>query len=223
MVVVLLAAVVLAAATGTPWRWSLPVPDLVPGAPVSMPPAPTPAQELGPREEVAPTDVSPVTWLLTLVGVVVALLLVVVARRVIAALRAAGRDVVPEADTLAPGSGTLGGGSTEVDLSALDDAVAAALARLDDVREPHDAVVAAWVELEHAAERHGWERVAAETATEFTGRLLAVSPAPPADVATLRRLYQQARFTSRPVTAQQVAAARTALERIARAVERPAW
>ena len=79
-----------------------------------------------------------------------------------------------------------------------------------------DAVVAAWVELEKAAARHGWEREPAQTTTEFTAHLLAVSPAPTHHTTTLRRLYQHARFAHHPVTPHHVATARTALEAIAR-------
>jgi hypothetical protein len=105
------------------------------------------------------------------------------------------------------------------DLPVLRDAVAEALRRLDEVREPRNAVVAAWVELETAASTQGWARDLAETTTEFTIRLLAGSPAPPNATERLRLAYQQARFSQHPITATQVAQARTDLEAIARSLE----
>src|SRR5690606_26927992 len=95
-----------------------------------------------------------------------------------------------------PGSGT-------ADLAELatvvQDAAERALAVMDRVRGvPRDAVVAAWLALEDAAATHGARRLASHTPTEFTATVLAATPAPPSDIATLRGLYQRARFSARP-------------------------
>jgi hypothetical protein len=99
----------------------------------------------------------------------------------------------------------------------LEDAVAEALKRLDAAPTPHDAVIAAWLELEAAGDSLGQARHPAETPTEFTQRLLDATPAPPAATATLRRLYQRARFSRAPTPAGAIPEARTALGQIARA------
>ncbi len=111
-------------------------------------------------------------------------------------------------------------GAAAVDIAALATDVQRADAQLAGVTEPGDAVIAAWVALEHEAALQGAERRAAQTSTEFTAELLAATPAPADAVATLRALYQRARFTRRPITAADVAAARTALGSIAAALDR---
>ncbi|MFI2295514.1 DUF4129 domain-containing protein [Isoptericola sp. NPDC019571] len=214
--------VVLGAATATPWRFRLP--DVA----LPQPAASDPVQPQMPGE-IVPGDQPPpsydvITWIVVTLSVagalLVAVLLWLLARRVVRALATPEDD---DADGLAPGHATT---ATMADLSLpeLQDAVATALARIDDAATPHDAVVAAWVALEDAAARHGTRRDPAQTATEFTARLLTTRrqdgravPAP--DVDTLRRLYQHARFTDRPVHPDDVHAARTALSRIARALD----
>ncbi len=214
-VVVLLGVVVVAAGLGTAWTTD-PVDFDLPMTEVSMPAmsAPPPASPVPPVEP-GPTP----AWLVPVV-VTVAVLLVVLALlglvRFLWGRRPEGRDEAVAVDSIDVGVAT---GTNAVDVPVLVDAVEAALARLDDAATPTDAVVAAWVSLEEAAAEHGWERHPSETSTEFTSRLLDVSPAPPAQTAVLRGLYQQARFTSHPVTPAQVGRARTALETIARALE----
>ncbi|WP_425953659.1 DUF4129 domain-containing protein [Xylanimonas sp. McL0601] len=213
--VVLLALVVVAAAAGSPWRFDLPGVQIAPGpAPTfaSQPSAPS----LPPIEAAPGPDLTP--WFVgafVLVALVVAFFLGRLVLRQIAEWRE--REKPPDVGLDLLGGASVPGG--QVDLPALVDAVSAALARLDTAGTPHDAVVAAWVELENAAARHGWERFPSETSTEFTTRLLGVSAAPPEHTAVLRRLYQQARFTQHHVTEAQVAQARSALEAIARALE----
>lgn len=106
-----------------------------------------------------------------------------------------------------------------LDEAELADAVTAALARLDRAATPDDAVVLAWLELEAAAARHGAARDPAQTPTEFTTALLATTRAPRHAVGTLRGLYQRVRFGGEVATGEAVAAARQALEQIARVLE----
>ncbi|QAY62658.1 DUF4129 domain-containing protein [Xylanimonas allomyrinae] len=211
----LLALVVVAAAVASPWRLTLPEARMSPAEAPSVLPAPT---LVPPPDPVGGDDSTLTAWLVALLWVLLLAAAFLLARSVVRRIVSGRRpDTQPsEPDRLLGGAVTPGG---LVDLPALVDAVDAALARLDDAGTPHDAVVAAWVELERASARHGWERHAFETSTEFTGRLLGVSPAPPEHVATLRRLYQQARFTTHPVTPAQVSRARAALESIARALD----
>ncbi|MFD6175926.1 MULTISPECIES: DUF4129 domain-containing protein [unclassified Isoptericola] len=221
-VAILAALVVLGAATATPWRAR--VPDVVLPAPTAS----DPVRDLRPGDLVPADRPEPsydlITWIVVALSVAGAILLValvvMLARRVLRALADPEDDDEP--DPLAPGAATAGT-PTELSLPQLQDAVDAALARVDSAATPHDAVVAAWVALEDVAAEHGTTRDPAQTATEFTARLLTVQrhdgrTVPASDVDTLRRLYQRARFTDRPVDDAAVHDARTALSRIARAL-----
>ncbi|MEL7975012.1 DUF4129 domain-containing protein [Isoptericola sp. F-RaC21] len=215
--------VVLGAATATPWRFRAPR-IAVPEPAASDPVQPQAPQQIVPGDDAPPsTDV--ITWVVVALSVAGAVLVVVLlwllARRVVRTLATPEED--DDGDDLAPGhatTATLG----DVPLPELQDAVTTALARVDGAATPHDAVVAAWVALEDAAARHGTRRDPAQTATEFTAHLLTTHrtdgrTVPATDVDTLRRLYQHARFTDRPVPPDAVHAARTALTRIARALD----
>ncbi|MEU2201107.1 DUF4129 domain-containing protein [Isoptericola sp. NPDC019482] len=214
--------VVLGAATATPWRFSLP------DGPRAAPTASDPVVDRRPGELVPSDREAPsydvITWIVVALSVagalLVALLLWLLARRVLRALATPEDD---DADPLTPGHATTAT-TTDLPLPELQDAVATALARIDRAATPHDAVVAAWVALEDAAAEHGTRRDPAQTATEFTATLLTRQrddgrTVPATDVDTLRRLYQHARFTDRPVPPDAVDAARTALSRIARALD----
>jgi hypothetical protein len=78
--------------------------------------------------------------------------------------------------------------------------------------DPGDAVIAAWLVLEAAAAEAGSVRQAYQTPTEFTDAVLDRHELDTAALARLRTLYQRARFGSSPVTADDVAAAASALE-----------
>ncbi|MFC7878438.1 DUF4129 domain-containing protein [Isoptericola sp. NPDC057391] len=214
--------VVLGAATATPWQLRVPR-FAVPDPPASDPVQPQRPDEIVPADQPPPSD-DVVTWIVVALSVagaaLVAVLLWLLARRVVRALATPEDD---DGDDLAPGHATTAP-AADLPLPELQDAVATALTRIDGAATPHDAVVAAWVALEDAAARHGTRRDPAQTPTEFTTRLLTGNrddgrtvPAP--DVDTLRRLYQQARFTDRPVHPDAVDAARTALAHIARALD----
>lgn len=81
---------------------------------------------------------------------------------------------------------------------------------------PGDAVCEAWLALEEAAAGCGTARRPDQTPTEFTGAVLAEHDVDPAALATLRGLYQRARF-ARPgvLTEADAVAAVAALDRIA--------
>ncbi|MFI2102405.1 DUF4129 domain-containing protein [Isoptericola sp. NPDC019693] len=215
--------VVLGAATATPWRFSLP--DVALPAPTASDPVVDrrPGQLVPSDQEPPSTDV--ITWIVVALSVagalLVAVLLWLLARRAVRALATPEED--DDADDLTPGHATTAT-VADLPLPELQDAVTTALARIDAAATPHDAVVAAWVALEDAAAEHGTRRDPAQTTTEFTARLLTAHrhdgrTVPATDVDTLRRLYQHARFTDRPVAPDAVHAARTALSRIARALD----
>jgi hypothetical protein len=81
---------------------------------------------------------------------------------------------------------------------------------------PSDAVQQAWLVLEEAAAESGTARRPDQTSTEFTGAVLAAHDVDPGAMATLRTLYQRARF-GRPdaVTDADADRAVDALDRIA--------
>jgi hypothetical protein len=215
----LVALVVLGAATATPWGTRPPraLLDAVPGIVPEISPLPTPSvtENAEPPADAGTTDLALV--LLIVLLLIVAVVLALVGRRILAALR--GAEPPPEPDTTDVGRALTDTTAPAVAVDKLQDAVTLALRRLDDAATAHDAVVAAWVSLEEAAAHHGTARDPAQTPTEFTVALLHDTPAPPGHVATLRRLYHHARFTDRPVDTSQVATARDALEHIARTLD----
>lgn len=217
---VLVAVVVLGAATATPWTINppqLPEPEIA--VPLQGPP---PASSL---PSPPPQDQQPerfdsrwaVLVAATLLALLVATLITIAVRRLLE-IRREHTSTAP--DNLAAGTAA-GTPGDDVDLPELQDAVTRALAHLDGHTRPRDAVVAAWVALEEAAARAGTRRDPAQTPTEFAGTVLHATPAPPAAVARLRTLYQRARFTDRPIDATAVAQARTALADIARSLDVP--
>jgi hypothetical protein len=213
----LVTVVVLGAATATPWTLSppqLPTPELTrptvqqPSAATS--PAPQPVQQ---------PDQIDSRWIILVIATLLALLIAALITLAVRKLLDLHREPVDtDPDHLAAGRSTAALGD-DVDLPELQDAVTRALAHLDGHPRPRDAVVAAWVALEEAAARAGTRRDPAQTPTEFTGTVLAATPAPADAVTRLRTLYQRARFTDRPVDNTSVDQARTALAEIARSLD----
>lgn len=92
---------------------------------------------------------------------------------------------------------------------------------LDELRAradgpPGDAVIAAWLTLERAAEDSGAPRQGHQTATEFTGDLLRRYRVDEDATGTLRRVYQRARFGTAEVTDADARTAADALATIVR-------
>lgn len=80
---------------------------------------------------------------------------------------------------------------------------------------PDDAVIAAWLALEKAAEHEGAVRGPSQTSTEFTALLLATLTPDETALNHLRTLYQRARFSPTPtLTPDDVDAAGRALEQV---------
>ncbi|MCP2265346.1 DUF4129 domain-containing protein [Promicromonospora thailandica] len=214
----LITLAVLGAATATPWTFHPPhldTPVLEPPTPAQ--PAVTATPTTPPRP--VPDPVTDTTWLAVTAAIVIALLLLAGGTRLVRHLLTIyreRRDTHP--DTLRGGTTTDALGD-DVDLPEIQDAVTRALAHLDRHTRPRDAVVAAWVALEEAADRAGTHRDPAQTATEFAGTVLAATPAPPTAVTHLRTLYQRARFTDRPIDHRAVTQAREALADIARSLD----
>lgn len=219
VVAALALAAVLAAAVGAPWGWEAPgwLRDAALD-PVTPPPVTTAPDVLSDaREEIrSQTDTGGLSvdaFILWTLGIVALVLLVVLARRYLPALlvRRRRRELL----VTAPG---------DVSVHTAEDPVVPELREAvdrahDDLHvpdvDPHDAVVAAWVALERAAERAGTRRDPAQTPTEFTSAVLASTRVDADAVATLRGLYHRARFGETPLGVHDLEAARAALARIA--------
>ena len=102
----------------------------------------------------------------------------------------------------------------EPDAPALRTGIELALQALDEQREPADAIVRAWLGLQETAAQSGIVRRAAETPTEFTSRILSRAFADDRAVRTLLRLYLRTRFGDHPVTSDDVAVVRAALQEL---------
>ncbi len=106
-----------------------------------------------------------------------------------------------------------------VDLPALRRGIGHAARHLREIGVPRDAVIAAWVALERAAEASGVPRSPAQTPTEFTLDVLGRTSADPMATRSLLGLYARARFGAEPVTVQDVAQAARCLASLAEALD----
>lgn len=205
----LLVVVAGAALTGD---WSM-NPRVSPnGSSVSLPPAPevtaTPEE---PETTNATAERATTSVVLIVAGLVLAFLLyrtLLWIRRSLLPWLAAQRDTpapVPPGPEI-----TL----EAVPLSALRTAAAHAETLLSEGDRSPDAIIAAWLALEDAAERSGATRAPAQTPTEFTVAVLAATPASPEAVTELLGLFHLARFTRTEMSEAQVAAAGAALRRL---------
>ncbi|QDB78658.1 DUF4129 domain-containing protein [Georgenia wutianyii] len=208
-------AVVAGSAVSGPWR--LPDRDVTPPLPSEAPTAPTPTAtaDLAPPPE--PTEGGvPLTLVLAVIGLLLLFLLLrtflrraTLARGTTGATYEAARGTVAAADA-----------EPEPDLPALRRGVAAAREVLAARAEPDDAIIAAWLELEAAAASSGVVRRPSDTPTELTTAVLDATSADPDATRGLLRLYHRARFAPHAVmTADDVAAARHCLERLAESWE----
>jgi hypothetical protein len=168
-----------------------------------------PVQESG---RAGSLDLTVVLWVLVGIGVVIGVVLVVrwLARRparTATGVNATSIDTVP--DVVAEPA------QTAPSAPVLQRGFARAIDALDSEREPHDAIVKAWLGVQDAAAESGIRRRAAETPTEFTSRILARVPADARAVRTLLNAYLRVRFGDHPVTVRDVAMVREALASLA--------
>lgn len=97
---------------------------------------------------------------------------------------------------------------------AVIDAVSEAAGRQQQVMfegTPTNAIVACWVDLEHAVGAAGVERQPSETSAELTIRVLDALDVDRAALRTLGALYREARFSAHPLTEDDRRAAYDAL------------
>lgn len=79
---------------------------------------------------------------------------------------------------------------------------------------PRNAIVAAWVALEQAAERAGVPRFPTDTSTDLAARTLGSHVVDRGALDRLAALYREARFSPHELTEHHRASARTCLERL---------
>ncbi|SEA78710.1 DUF4129 domain-containing protein [Leifsonia sp. 21MFCrub1.1] len=209
---VVLAAVVLVAVAfqGAP-RFSGPR-MFLPPAPVRSQ-APAPQQSGSPEPRGVPHEVRiDLSWLLValvILAVVIGLALLWRLRR-----RAAPPLELPPLETVgvAETSETHADQGPEPEPEQVRRGLERAAEVLAEPREPRDAIEAAWVGLEEGAADSGVRRLPAETPAEFAARVVARVAADRDAASRFLALYLRARFSSAPVTAADVAAARAAVE-----------
>ncbi len=206
---------VAGAAVGGPWRLqsrSLLRPSSD-GEPLALPTPPEPSGMFTPppRGDRQAMDLS---WLLPLAVVLAAVAVVALSwwlfRRYqqTAQERRRARDV--------RGSLVL---PTTPEVPILRQGVEAAQRSLDEIADPNNAVVAAWLALEDAAASSGVPRRPAETPTEFTVDVLRSTRADQAATRELLGLYHRARFSAAGVSRTDVNAASRCLAALARSWE----
>jgi hypothetical protein len=217
----LVAVAVLMAGFAGPWRFAHRfVPD------VSLPQVTVPQSSRTPEpDSTAPgNNVMTLTeerWvilvILTVLGLVAAVVLGLVFRRLAQKLRErrAGRDV----DAADPDIG-LEGDVVDVATTAMRDGAKRAAQVLEQEVPPGDAVIAAWVALESSADRTGIHRDRAQTATEFTMEVLQSTHADARAAQELLDLYLAARYSEHRLTQRDVNRARESLATIAEGLER---
>lgn len=202
----------IVAAIRPPWQFDpidITLPSARPGRIPRMPnasesgtPSARPLPPPGP-----PPDLSWIKWvLLALVIAAVVVLLAVLAMRLLAVRQmyaARPDDEIEITDDVAP------------DLPTLQQGAVRAEERLLAIGNPTDAIIAAWLALEEAADASGVHRRPAQTPTEFTADVLGRTGVPSEPVRTLLGLYLRARFAARPSSAEDLATARRCIRELA--------
>lgn len=155
----------------------------------------------------SPPDLSWVRWVLVGIAVAVAAIVItVIVARLLAVRRLAAEQPDEEIEVL---------GELSPDLPTLQRGAAEAEDRLLAVGNPTDAIIAAWLALEEAADASGVHRQPAQTPTEFTADVLGSTGVAAEPVQTLLGLYLRARFAVRPATDADLATARRCVRELA--------
>ena len=218
-VIIIGAATVQGTAQFTGPRWN---PQF---APPSLPPRPLPSDQVPTG---SPTPATPKTHSTLFIppGLIIGILVVIAALIAAALLWRWVRSrptrftaTVHVAGPVRPATATAI--EDEPDSEALAPVVRRGLARaieiLEEERLASDAIVAAWLGLQEAAEDSGVHRRASETPAEFTTRIIRKAGAGQRSAGTLLRLYQNVRFGGIAATDDDVAQARAALTELSAA------
>ncbi|MEX2563343.1 MAG: DUF4129 domain-containing protein [Nitriliruptoraceae bacterium] len=150
-------------------------------------------------------------WLDIVARVIVAIVAALVLWRILRRITFSGKARRRSASS--PGGMLVDGADPR--LPEMQQGLETALSRLDEIADPGDAVIAAWIALEEAAAASGVARAPSQTPTEFTMSILERLDADPVAAATLLRLYHRVRFAHRRPTDGDVIAARASLIRLA--------
>ncbi|GAB3387650.1 hypothetical protein GCM10027568_07600 [Humibacter soli] len=195
-----------------PPRWLPTAGPVIPPPPASFPahtagtPAPAP-QNSTPPEEFHLWLVYALIGSLVLAGVLIYLI-----RRM---LRRSGTITEERAARVAPATAAAPAARTDEPAApVVAEGIERAIQLLDETREPHDAIVKAWLGLQDAAAGSGVRRHPSETPTEYTARIVTRFGADRDAADTLLSLYQGVRFGSHPVDEETVAVARSCLTRL---------
>lgn len=122
----------------------------------------------------------------------------------------------------AMGDHAAGVGDSVVEAPVVRRGIALALSALDDVRDPSDAVVRAWLGFEDVAVAAGAARRPSETPTEYAVRIISRYDADRDAAERLVRIYEDVRFGGRRADAGTVADARACLLRLQASWTEPA-
>lgn len=210
-VAALMVIAVTAAATGGPWAWKARSFKLFKGeGSFTPPPMPVPSAASPVIKPPIHHRTIALGWLPWIFGVIA---LLAVALVVWWLVRRYLRTAVPEPNELR-GRATMTTGEATPELPVLRQGVRAAQRSLDDIADPNNAIVAAWLALEDAAASSGVARQAADTPTEFTIDVLTKTEADPDAASELLSLYHQARFSSHGVGRAEVVRAADCLGRL---------
>ncbi|WP_022917564.1 DUF4129 domain-containing protein [Ruania albidiflava] len=211
---VLLLVVVAANVIG-PWQVNPPFElEAPPTTDVTPPPATgTASSTVTPGEQMEWEDVPgpDLSWLAIVITVIGAAAVVLVLLRVLAYLRRPREKEPDEPGTTAD----YGEVEPEPDLPVLRDGVRTAVEQLRAVGPPRDAIVAAWLAMEDAANRSGVPRRPAQTPTEHATAVLDRTAADRRATERLLHLYHRARFSTQDPQPADVEDAAAALEELA--------
>ncbi|HWD61815.1 MAG TPA: DUF4129 domain-containing protein [Humibacter sp.] len=194
-----------------PPRW---LPTKGDGIPPSAAPGPFQTQVPAAPSHTSTPPAQLQVWLIyaLIAAVVLAGILVYLIRRM---LRRSG--TVTEARKAPVASASPAGPAARTDEPAapiVAEGIERAIQLLDETREPHDAIVKAWLGLQDAATASGVRRRPAETPAEYTARIVSRFGADSQAADTLLALYQGVRFGSHPADETTVATARSCLTRL---------
>lgn len=212
LVLVLVLCILASAAGAGPWERRVETGEQTPEPPPTEYIPPEAAEPPAGGERPTVLDIDPVV----LRTVLIILAILAIAGLVVLAVRFA-RSVRWGTRTSAPTRAGAGAGTEVeevVDAVALVSGIEEAQAALSaDVRTA-DAIIAAWLALERAADASGAPRRPSQTPTEFTAVVLQRVPADESAVRELLELYSHARFSTVPLPPESADAARAALRRI---------
>ncbi|QDP96236.1 DUF4129 domain-containing protein [Microlunatus elymi] len=214
MVAILLAVALLIAAIRPPWHvdpidFTLPTPK-----PRPMPTRAAPSQTAGAPSHLPINpplgpgpDLSWIKWVaLGLLIAAVAVALALIVARLLAVRRM--YETQPDEELEIAGEVT-------PDLPTLQQGAIRAEERLLAIGNPTDAIIAAWLALEEAADASGVHRQASETPTEFTADVLERTGVAAEPVRVLLGLYLRARFAATPSSATDLDRARQCIRDLA--------